>query len=110
MLGGSPIGEVAARYGTSWQSVDTWRRRFKQEGMVGLADRSRRPASSPTQLSAEVKALICQLRPEHTRWGARRISHELARRSIVLADVAATVDRVLVRNGLVNAQIQQHKR
>ncbi|MFE2593755.1 helix-turn-helix domain-containing protein [Streptomyces anthocyanicus] len=28
MLGGSPIGEVAARYGTSRQTLHTWRRRF----------------------------------------------------------------------------------
>lgn len=40
VLGGSPIGEVATRYGTSRQSLDTWRRRFKQEGIGGLVDRS----------------------------------------------------------------------
>ncbi len=31
-LGGSPIGEVATRYGTTRQSLDSWRTRFKQEG------------------------------------------------------------------------------
>ncbi|MGW6318975.1 helix-turn-helix domain-containing protein [Streptomyces sp. NPDC055099] len=43
VLGGSPIGEVAARYGTSRQTLHSWRRRFEQEGMPGLLDRSRRP-------------------------------------------------------------------
>lgn len=42
VLGGSPIGEVAARYGTSRQTLHTWRRRFVLEGMPGLLDRSRR--------------------------------------------------------------------
>ncbi|MFD8376065.1 helix-turn-helix domain-containing protein [Streptomyces sp. NPDC059688] len=78
MLGGSPIGEVAARYGTSRQTLHGWRRRFEQEGMPGLLDRSRRPWNSPTRLSAEVEAGICELRRRHPRWGARRISHELA--------------------------------
>ena len=35
VLGGSPIGEVAARYGTSRQSLHGWRRRFEMEGMRG---------------------------------------------------------------------------
>jgi transposase-like protein len=38
VLGGSPIGEVALRYGTMRQSLDTWRTRFKQEGVtIGAA-------------------------------------------------------------------------
>ena len=69
VLGGSPVGEVAVRYGTSRQSLHGWRRRFEQQGMAGLADRSRRPKNSPTRLAAEVEALICQLR-RATRAGA----------------------------------------
>jgi transposase len=40
VLGGSPIGEVAERYGTSRQSLHTWPKRFEQEGLPGLVDRS----------------------------------------------------------------------
>ena len=65
VLGGAPIGEVAARYRTSRQSVHKWRKRFEAEGMVGLIDRSRRPRSCPARLSAEVEALICDLRRQH---------------------------------------------
>jgi transposase len=36
VLGGSPIGEVAVRYGTTRQSLHTWKQRFEQQGMVGL--------------------------------------------------------------------------
>ncbi|MGV7467962.1 helix-turn-helix domain-containing protein, partial [Mycobacterium kansasii] len=70
VLGGSPIGEVALRYGTTRQSLDSWRTRFKEEGMTGLIDRSRRPHRSPSKLSAEVEAQICQMRRQHPRWGA----------------------------------------
>lgn len=110
VLGGSPIGEVAVRYGTSRQSVHAWRRRFEQEGMPGLVDRSRRPRTSPTRIPAEVEALICRLRRENPRWGARRISHELGRRGVAPAPSRATAHRVLTRNGLIDAQAQQHKR
>lgn len=110
VLGGSPIGEVAARYGTSRQTLHSGRRRFEQEGMSGLLDRSRRPQNSPTRLSAEVEAEICELRRRHPRWGARRISHELSGRELESAPSRATVHRVLSRNGLVRAQEQQHPR
>ncbi|MEV8597326.1 helix-turn-helix domain-containing protein [Streptomyces sp. NPDC052012] len=109
VLGGSPVGEVAARYGTSRQTLHSWRRRFEQEGMPGL-DRSRRPRNSPTRLSAEVETEICELRRRHPRWGARRFSHELADRGLGSAPSRATVHRVLSRNGLVRAQEQQHPR
>jgi len=110
VLGGSPIGEVAARYGTSRQSLHGWRQRFEQEGRSGLADRSRRPRTSPNRVVAEVEALTCELRRQHPRWGARRISHELGQRGVNAAPSRATVHRILVRNGLVDPQAQQHKR
>lgn len=110
VLGGSPIGEVAARYGTSRQTLHTWRRRFVLEGMPGLLDRSRRPRNSPAGLSAEMEAEICELRRRHLRWGARRIAHELSVRGLESAPSRATVHRVLSRNGLVRAQEQQHPR
>ena len=109
VLGGSPIGEVAERYGTTRQSLHAWRKRFEAEGMPGLADRSRRPKSSPSRVDAEVEALICQLRREHPRWGARRIAHELGRQAAAVPG-RATVHRVMARNGLVKPQEQQHGR
>jgi transposase len=110
VLGGSPIGEVAARYGTSRQSLHTWRQRFAAEGLPGLADRSRRPVTSPSRLAAEAEVLICGLRREHPRWGARRIVHELGQLAFGPVPGGATVHRVLVRNGLIEAQDQEHKR
>jgi transposase InsO family protein len=110
VLGGSPIGEVAARYGTSRQSLHGWRKRFELEGVPGLADRSHRPHSNPGRVSAGIEALICQMRREHPRWGARRITYELGFQDQGPVPGRATVHRVLARNGLVAAQVQEHKR
>lgn len=110
VLGGARIGEVAARYGTSRQSVHTWRQRFHDEGKPGLADRSRRPHHSPRRLAADVEAEICELRRRYPRWGARRISFELGRLGLTETPSRATVHRVLTRNGMVNTQPQEHKR
>ena len=110
VLGGSPIGEVAERYGTSRQSLHSWRKRFEAEGMPGLVDRSRRPKTSPSRVDAEVEAVICQLRREHPRWGARRIVLRARPARAGAVPGRATVHRVLARNGLVRPQEQQHKR
>ncbi|MCW5252881.1 helix-turn-helix domain-containing protein [Streptomyces sp. SHP 1-2] len=62
VLRGSPISEVVAKDDTSSQTRHCWRRRFEQEGLPGLLDRSHRPRNSPARLSAEIEAQICELR------------------------------------------------
>ncbi|MFI6811889.1 helix-turn-helix domain-containing protein [Nonomuraea sp. NPDC050328] len=50
-----------------------WLGRYRDQGLDGLADRSSRPHTSPTRSPAAVEALICELRRNHPRWGARRL-------------------------------------
>ncbi|GGN43312.1 hypothetical protein GCM10012285_24620 [Streptomyces kronopolitis] len=78
-----------------------WIARYDEGGLEALADRSRRPHTSPTQVVGDVEATICELRLAHPRWGARRIVHELQRRGTASVPGRSTVHRILVRNGLV---------
>ena len=110
VLDGSPVSEVAVRYGVSRQSVYAWRARYAAGGIDGLRDVSRRPRTSPSRLPAEVEALVCELRRAHPRWGARRIAFEVAQRGTDRPPSRATVHRVLERNGMVVPQVQRHKR
>ena len=110
VLDGSPVSEVAVRYGVSRQSVYAWRDRYAAGGIDGLRDGSRRPRTSPSRLPAETEALVCELRRAHPRWGARRIAFEAAQRGVDRAPSRATVHRVLERNGMVVPQAQRHKR
>lgn len=107
---GAAVVDVAEQFGVTRQTVTAWRRRYEANGLDGLRDRSRRPHSSPHRIPAAVEALICELRREHRRWGARRIAFELRRVGQQNPPSRSTVHRVLVRNGLVNPQDQQHKR
>jgi transposase InsO family protein len=107
---GSPVDEVAVRYGASRQSIYNWKARFEAAGFDGLRDRSRRLHNSPRRMPAQVESLICELRRAHPRWGARRLAFELAQRDVEPLPVQATIHRALVRNGLVIPQQQRHKR
>ena len=56
---GTPVTEVARRYGVARQTVHEWLARYANDGgLAGLADRSSRPASCPHQMPAVVEARI----------------------------------------------------
>ncbi|WP_408631933.1 IS481 family transposase [Micromonospora palythoicola] len=99
---GEPVVEVAARTGVSRQTVHSWLARYAEVGLVGLEDRSRRPHGCAHQASAEVEALVCELRRHHPRWGSRRIAFELGRHGCPdPVPSRMTVYRILVRHGLI---------
>jgi len=88
----------------SRQTLYKYRRRFEAEGPAGLAERSRRPHSSPARVPAATEEAIVRLRKELTlECGAQTIAYHLARRGEVAPSVA-TIHRVLVRRGMVTAQ------
>ncbi|OZD57411.1 helix-turn-helix domain-containing protein [Rhodococcus sp. 06-1460-1B] len=78
---GSPVSDVAERFGVSRQTVTAWRKRYENSGIDGLVDSSRRPHASPNRIQPDIEALICEMRRHHRRWGARRICFELSKES-----------------------------
>jgi transposase InsO family protein len=112
VLDGARVSEVAAEVGVSRQSLQAWVARYREAGLVGLADRSRRPRSSPNRVSPVLEARVCELRRDHPRWGALRILHELMRGPVMVESLPsrATVHRILVRHGLVVERARRRKR
>jgi transposase len=108
---GSTVTDVAARFGVSRQAVHRWLAWYEQDGLSGLANRSSRPRSSPTQTPAEVEALICEMWRTHPRWGARRVLFELGRTGCPgPLPSRITVHRILVRHGLVEKRPRRRRR
>lgn len=56
--------EVARRMFLSRATVNKWWRRYREEGLVGLNDRSSRPRQVAHALGEEVVEAICALRRE----------------------------------------------
>ena len=80
VLDGTPVTEVAQRIGVARQTVHRWVARYRESGLDGLADRSHAPQAHPWRISAEIEAVICDLRTAHRSWGPRRLAFELERR------------------------------
>jgi transposase InsO family protein len=112
VLDGASVSEVALEAGVSRQSLHAWVGRYRMGGLAGLVDRSHRTVSCPHRASAEVEAVVCELRRAHPKWGALRILHELMRAPAAMEPLPSrsTVNRILVRHGLVIARARRRKR
>ena len=96
---GEPLSQLCREYGISRPTGYLWLRRFQQQGVCGMEERSRRPRVSPLQTSAAVEQRIEQLRGQRPDWGARKLAVLLGQEGRTVPVV--TVHRVLVRRGLV---------
>src|SRR5918995_5754958 len=104
------VTEVAERYGVTRQSLHNWLRRYRERGMAGLVDRSKRPRSCPHQTPARSELRVIELRREHPRWGPRRLAFELARKGTDPIPSPSSIYRILVRSGLVEPRARRRKR
>src|SRR5947199_6942058 len=77
--------------------------RYKDCGLEGLTDRSRRPYRQANQLPLQIERLIVQLKRERPSWGAPKIHEKLRRlHRDIPAPAISTVHAVLDRHGLVS--------
>lgn len=98
---GISVAEACRRWKITRQTFYKWKRRYDEEGLEGLSDRSRRPHTSPRRVDGEIESRAVGMRAEHPRWGARRIKEEM-RREGTPAPAASTTHQILRRNGLVS--------
>jgi transposase InsO family protein len=76
-----------------------WLKRFREQGVAGVEELSRRPHESPRQTASEVERRIVELRRQRPDWGARKLAVLLRREGVMVPVI--TLHRVLVRHGLV---------
>jgi putative transposase len=97
------FGDVCREYGISRKTGYKWKERFLSEGLPGLGDESRRPKSSPTELSETMVCQIIKLKLAHPGWGARKLHTILARKlSVEELPSESSFKRVLDKAGLVD--------
>ena len=95
------LSELCSDFGISRKTGHKYLQRYEAEGQAGLADRSRRPKSSPTATAEEVERLILKERRKHPTWGAKKI-HDLLLKvhGIEERPHINTVNNVLSRHGM----------
>ncbi len=92
-----PIAHVAAEMGISRACASKWVNRYRQDGELGLLDRSSAAHRQPAAISADAVARIEDLRRTQ-KWSASRIVFELRDEGIRIS--RRTVSRHLLALGL----------
>ena len=75
-----------------------------EQGLAGIAERSRRPQHSPEQTAAEVEQRVVELRQRYPDWGARKLQ-VVAGSGTGVRSARSTVHRILLRHDLVRDEI-----
>src|ERR1700676_4644220 len=108
--GGVSIAELCRRFGISRQTGFTYLRRHGEAGEAGLADRSRRPLTSPRRSSDAIEQEIVDLRKANPAWGGRKLARVLRDRGVEGVPSPSTVTEVLRRHGKLDpAEAVKHR-
>ncbi len=103
-LDGEKMATLCAEFGISRKTGYKIYDRYKDCGIQGLTDRSRRPFRHANQLPLPIETLIVRLKKDYPTWGAPKIRERLRRQlSSRPCPAISTVHAVLDRHGLVHA-------
>src|ERR1700682_3102196 len=66
---GESLSALCREYGITRPTGYLWLRRFREQGVAGVEERSRRPHVSPSQTRPELEERIVALRRQRPDWG-----------------------------------------
>jgi transposase InsO family protein len=105
---GANRSELCRRFGISRDKGYKWIARYRAQGGAALADRSRRPHSSPTRTPEGVETEVLRIRAaSNNAWGGRKIAKVLSGR-LEKVPAASTITAILRRNGKLEERGNEH--
>jgi len=111
LLDGEKMTALCAQFGISRKTGYKIFERYKDYGVHGLTDRSRRPYRHANQLPVVLETQIVRLKRDYPDWGAPKIREKLRGRCGPLRCPAiSTVHAVLDRHGLVQRRGRRRRR
>ena len=107
---GANVAELCRRFGISRKTGYKWMERFTEEGVMGLADRSRRPRRSPDRTEPAVEQKVVALRRDHPAWGGRKLRRRLQDLGHADVPAASTITGILHRHDLIDPAHSEQRR
>jgi transposase InsO family protein len=105
---GANVSALCRRFEVSRSNGSKWLRRYRLEGLEGLAERSRRPKASPGRTLEAMEAAVLEVRAgSNEAWGARKIDVVLRRRGMT-PPALSTITEILRRHGRLVARASEH--
>ncbi|MGM0589648.1 MAG: IS481 family transposase [Bacteroidota bacterium] len=109
---GANISQLCKRFGISRPTGYKWLSRYREHGLDGLQDQSRRPTHFPNKTPKHIEQLIISTRKKFPGWGARKLRHWLCNQiteghigsaNIDELPAFSTITRILDRNNVLEA-------
>jgi len=106
------MSQLCRRYGISRPTGYKWLKRYRDDGLDGLTERSRRPRHSPNQTPEQIEELVLAARENDQGWGGRKLAYHLrgqAREGVIEATpeqipAPSTITTILRRHGRLGEQ------
>jgi len=104
-----PIVEICRRYGISEKTGHKRLKRFREEGLEGIRDRSRARLTHPFRIDPEVRAEIIAIKRKFGHYGPRMIRDILTQRDPTRHwPAASSIGDILKRENLVRRKRKHH--
>jgi len=71
------LRQLSRRFGISSKTAYKWLHRFRENGVAGLADHSRRPHHSPAQTPVGMEKKVLAVHRKYPDWGGRKLQQRL---------------------------------
>jgi transposase InsO family protein len=98
---GERLTDLCRAYGIARKTGEKFKRRFREQGLVGLHDRSRAPGCIPHKTPPELVEVIVAHRRQHPTWGPRKLKQTLEATLGRSLPAASTIGDVLSAAGLI---------
>ncbi len=73
---------LCEEFGISRPTGNVWLQRYREQGLAGIAERSRRPWHSPRHTAEDLEEQVVGLRRRYPDWGARKLQVLLQREGV----------------------------
>jgi transposase InsO family protein len=100
-----PLAQLCREFEISRPTGYVWLKRYREQGLAGLEEHSRKPRLSPMRTVGTLEERVIELRRKWPDWGARKIKKRMSEEGIKMA--ASTVHRIFLRHQLVREQDRQ---
>lgn len=106
------MAELCRMFGVSRQTGYMWVARYRESKfeLAAVAERSRRPKTSPHAISLEMEDLIVMARKQFPTWGPRKLHARLVDRNPgVYVPSASLIAKVLMRRGMTRPRRRRRR-
>ncbi len=91
------VRDLCRRFEISPKTAYKWLKRYREDGVAGLLEHSRRPLNSPRRSDEALEAAVLALHEEHPAWGGRKLRSLMEPAPILPHH--STIDAILRRHG-----------